>query len=119
MATATIENGDLRRSLIREGISLIVAPFLSLFILGPVSQVFSRPNPWPVKGFIAIALLAGMVSGTLGLKRINHGRAGKYDRLGIIGLGLMLAGTLLYLLFLSLAMIVYGLSFYGLVPFGG
>lgn len=96
-----------------------MAPFVSLFLLGPLSQVFVRPNPWPVKGFIAIALIAGMVSGALGLKRINRGRAGKYDGLGIACLGLLLAGTLLYLLFLSWAMLLYGLSFYGLAPFGG
>jgi hypothetical protein len=119
MASETVGNRDFRKSQIKEGVTLTVAPFLSIFILGPLSQVFSRPNPWPIKGFIGIVLIAGMVSGPLGLQRINRARAGMHDGLGILCLTLMLAGTLLYLFFLSLAALLYGLSSYGLVPFGG
>jgi hypothetical protein len=119
MTSETLGSGDFRRSQIKEGVVLTIAPFLSIFVLGPLSQVFSRPNPWPVRGFIGFALISGTVCGPLGLKRINRGRDGRYDALGILCLALVLGGTLLYLFFLGLALILYGLSSYGLVPFGG
>jgi hypothetical protein len=112
-------NADFRGSLVKEGVVLTVAPLLSIYFLGFLSAAFSRPNPWPIKGFIGIVLIAGIVSGPLGLQRINRGRAGKYDALGIVCLALLLAGTFLYLVFLGGALLAYSVSFYGLVPFGG
>src|SRR5262245_1982831 len=113
MIGETIGNDDARKSLIKEGVILTAVPYLSLFIVGPLSQFFSSPNPLPIKAFIGIVLVAGSVSGVLGLKRINLGRARRFDGLGLVCLVLMLIGSLLDLIFFFGAIVVYGRSFYG------
>jgi hypothetical protein len=117
MISETVGNEDYRKSFIKEGVILSAAPYLSLFIVGPLSQLFSSPNPLPVKAFIGIVLLTASVSGVLGLKRINQGRARRFDGLGLLCLGLMSIATLLNLIFFFGAVVVYGRSFYGVVPY--
>ena len=103
---ATQSNREVRESQMKTGVILTVVPFLSIFVLGPLSQLFPVPSPWPIRGFIGMALIGGMISGPLGIQRINQGRAGKYDKLGIAGLALVVGGVGLFLLFLSVALVL-------------
>ena len=110
---------EARESKIKKGVILTVAPFLSLFIMGPLSELFPRPNPWPIKSFIGIVLMSGFIVGFLGLQQVNRGRAGRFDGLGMAGLALLVVGSFLHFLFSGGALLFWAVVSTGVPLFGG
>jgi hypothetical protein len=108
-----------REAHINRGVILTVSPLVSILFLFPLSFLFSRPTPWPFRGFVAIVLIAGLIVGLLGLQQINRGRSRAFDRLGLFALALQFGGVFLYWLFIGAAQLLYGIVFYDRLPFGG